>query len=100
MNAILMNNAIALDSASEYEINADGFGMTVFVQLVDGTMMLLQNVTEVHWRFKSEYTSAIGPSVAIESDIHREGFTHPISDIVLCTIRPADMKHSRGCVYR
>ena len=100
MNAILMNNAIALDSSIEHEINADGHGMTVILQYKDGTIKICQNVTEVHWRFKSEYTSAIGPSVAIESDIHREGFTHPISDIVLCTIRPADMKHSRGCVYR
>ena len=98
MNAILLNNAIALDSASEHEINADGFGMTVFVQLVDGTMMLLQNVTEVHWRFKADWRS--GERVAFESDVHSEGFTHPISDIVLCTIRPADMKHIRGCVYR
>ena len=98
MNAILMNNAIALDSASEYEINSDGFGMTVFVQLVDGTMMLLQNVTEVHWRFKADWRS--GERVAFESDVHREGFTHAVDDIVLCTMRPADKRHSQGKVFR
>ena len=100
MNAILLNNAIALDTAIEHEIHGGEHGMTVILQYKDGTIKLCQNVTEVHWRFRSEYNSVFGPSVAIESDIHSEGFTHPIEDIVLCTIRPADKKHSRGCVYR
>lgn len=98
MTTTLLNNTIALNPSLEHEVEVDGLGMTVFVQLVTGEMWLLQNVTEVHWRFKAEWHS--GESVAFESDVHSQGFTYPVDKILLCTMRPADKRHTLPKVYR
>lgn len=99
MTTTLLNNALALDPSLEHEVEVNTqYGMTVFVQLVDGTMWLMQNVTEVHWRFKSDWQS--GERVAFESDVHSQGFTHEARDILVCTMRPADKRHTQFKVYR
>ena len=98
MTTTLLNNAVAINPSLEHEVEANGFGLTVFVQLVDGTMWLMQNVTEVHWRFKADWRS--GERVAFESDVHSQGFTHEVSDILVCTMRPADKRHTHFKVYR
>jgi hypothetical protein len=46
-----------------------------------GSVICCRNVTEIHYNYPSPATEILGPSVAFESDIHRNGCTFKIKDI-------------------
>lgn len=68
-------------------------GMQVKVRMKNGATFMLHNVTEVHYNYPSFFEDSFGTQVAYESDIHQDGHTFKIVDIVEFEVIPEEQKH-------
>ena len=72
--AYLMLHNVCLNANNEHElIPVHGHEFTVEVTDLEGKMTTYQQVSEVHWKFESEFEGE--SQVAIESDIRQTGQT-------------------------
>lgn len=68
---------VAPNAEAEIKIN-DSKGLNAKVEFVDGNTEIFNNLTEIHWRYKSGLP---GDRVALESSIHGTGFTYCVNSI-------------------
>ena len=72
------------------------YGFRVEVKMVAGpvfrgAVQVYNNVTEIHWRYdKKREGRASNQSVALETDIHKTGFTHVMYMIDSVTVTRAE----------
>jgi hypothetical protein len=78
---ILKLDGEVLDSSVEQEIVRPE-GMSVFLTFVDGSEGLLLDMTEVHHLYDDPCSRVIGESIAVESDILRDGCTYRVHNLV------------------
>jgi len=69
----------------DVKVETKNFGMTVKATMVNGEVLVFNNVTEVHYC----YPSSVSKSLAFESDIHGTGCTYRVELVTEFEVRPA-----------
>ena len=72
------------------------FGINVTIKLLDGNNELVtdhyHNITEIHYNY-SNFGRVPSHRIAFESDIHYNGISHPINQVIEFETEPAQEIH-------
>lgn len=77
---------LSFDAEAEI-VRRNGLGLNAEIEFTDGKMERFNNLTEVHWRYKSMTGE---PRVALESHIHGTGYTYDVKTVKSLSVDTAN----------